>query len=902
MRRLLLAAVMVLGFSGAAFGANFTCTSATACATTPCDWDTAASWTTCNSTYPHNTGGNTYEATITATHVVGLDGSTTNPIVLGEGTTVPLTLNGTLMFRDDRCGAGCTNNFRTLQLVAPTSGNTITIGTAGKLIMRAQHRIMFDSTNQVAIVNVQDGGLFDVQGAVVDTEVEVVTEADADSGGGTADEAKCRVNDTIGRKFTLTLPEGYAAHVTSHDRIVFKSGKMRNRHYEIVSVSGDDIVICSDYEDALSANWECSAASTPYACCTGVDTGTCTVGQRLTGHATIGALSTGAYGRHIIPHIDPNVDICTAANAPFGCCTGSGTGNCPEINPVAGDKLALISDAMFGQYAGTSGYRIGGQAAGDTNALITVAINFADLGQSPTDNSGLSSVAKTAAQAIRDIEYLNIHDYNSSDSISPRGFQNFNIRWNACHDAGASAADASGCIAPVEASSGFAIDGVDVTDNIIYRARGNGLNYNSASETTFATGSEVARNIVFDGCTTASGECGGLEMNGCQNCTFHDNISYDICGTGGAVGNGLKIGGSGGDLSGLGSVGYNNWSVNACQRTYDAAVAGAGTWAPYVTWVNNYGSHSKGYAGRGGRWFSSVLKNSNIGKSELSVLYNPVIAKGLYLLGNDTGLAASTVCTAGDCNRYGLEFDDSTGNQSGVDVVVQDVISVKTDATSGRCLVVQDPVDFDITVSNITCDGRAVSQIGMSVLDVATANTVSVDSFTDYLTMYASQGAYLRCPGGGAVTNFTANSTNSYRMLAIPAADTTATVTLSANCAGTVGTDNTFTDSPYPRRLSGDYNMAPGNTLLTAGTSSGQIGVRAFRFNRDGITSLWDDAITFEGEMPANVSNGTCTGLTACNQDTDSDGVMDIHDNCDGVFNPSQLDTDSDGKGDACDR
>ena len=39
----------------------------------------------------------------------------------------------------------------------------------------------------------------------------------------------------------------------------------------------------------------------------------------------------------------------------------------------------------------------------------------------------------------------------------------------------------------------------------------------------------------------------------------------------------------------------------------------------------------------------------------------------------------------------------------------------------------------------------------------------------------------------------------------------------------------------------------------------------------------------------------------ACDADKDGDSVMDNVDNCPLVANPSQLDTDSDGKGDICD-
>jgi hypothetical protein len=47
--------------------------------------------------------------------------------------------------------------------------------------------------------------------------------------------------------------------------------------------------------------------------------------------------------------------------------------------------------------------------------------------------------------------------------------------------------------------------------------------------------------------------------------------------------------------------------------------------------------------------------------------------------------------------------------------------------------------------------------------------------------------------------------------------------------------------------------------------------------------------------MPVNFSNGNAT-----NVDSDGDGVMDIHDNCKFVFNPSQYDANGDGVGEAC--
>src|SRR5262249_48101942 len=72
-------------------------------------------------------------------------------------------------------------------------------------------------------------------------------------------------------------------------------------------------------------------------------------------------------------------------------------------------------------------------------------------------------------------------------------------------------------------------------------------------------------------------------------------------------------------------------------------------------------------------------------------------------------------------------------------------------------------------------------------------------------------------------------------------------------------------------------------------------GGRAFRFSADRIVALWGGLATFDGDMPSNFTNGDADGA-----DRDEDGVIDLHDNCLSVYNPSQYDSDADGTGDAC--
>ncbi len=62
----------------------------------------------------------------------------------------------------------------------------------------------------------------------------------------------------------------------------------------------------------------------------------------------------------------------------------------------------------------------------------------------------------------------------------------------------------------------------------------------------------------------------------------------------------------------------------------------------------------------------------------------------------------------------------------------------------------------------------------------------------------------------------------------------------------------------------------------------------------------WGDACDLCPDDPAKIEPGVC-GCGVEDVDTDSDGLMDCVDNCPGVYNPDQYDYDGDGVGDECD-
>ena len=107
---------------------------------------------------------------------------------------------------------------------------------------------------------------------------------------------------------------------------------------------------------------------------------------------------------------------------------------------------------------------------------------------------------------------------------------------------------------------------------------------------------------------------------------------------------------------------------------------------------------------------------------------------------------------------------------------------------------------------------------------------------------------------------------------------------------GVLGVQNPSTTWP-------DFDLLAGSTAKTSlGDDGHPRGVRVAGLTPASVRAL-KKVYPFLGPLPQIANITPAQGGV----DSDRDGIWDLHDNCDRKPNPSQLDTDGDGAGDACD-
>jgi hypothetical protein len=903
---LLLAVLSLARADAAQPGDAMTCTlnTGTCGSTVSCDAGTATNWSGCGLTgggAPALPDGN--DICVIANQITGQ--LTTNGVACRK-----MTIQGSGSFAvSTPDGGGDAQGFVTFTL-KPGASEVILDGLAstGKFRMGPSTRLLMDTTAGTGQIQYVPGFDFALEGAVY--EGFILPDGVSPIAGNTL----CDGVGTDLQYYELKLSGGLAARAKVGRRLVFKSGQMVNRQFEIVKVNTDSVGFCTDLNDATPAtDLTCDAAVGQ------------TCGQRLRGHVAIGRFPNAAAptnSRHGTPASTPNNDICVGDNDPEPYCTGANVGTGTNIYPYPGDLVAIVDDVWAGRSTGSSGWYI----APLTNQTAMPKLRAFNMWGCGVLNA-LACVTLTASDAnslARDVEYGNLHDYVGGSGIWLLGWHGFlsvpaYFQWNACHDVTGSE-DSKGCAEFASKAAGTApgSDYWNVVHNMFYRGQGEMLQYNYAGTnmTARATGVHVDQNLVFDGCSTANGECSGLELDACFGCTLRNNAVFDIEVGSGASDGGTCISVSGGN-PGAGGIANlidqtliaDNFLVN-CGGSGIQDYAGAGSSG--VTETHNYISNVRNYGIRGGRAIGNLIRNHSMedgsGANRFAIA-NTVWAIGNFMYGNDKAVRDGAGCATA-CSGGGILINGSDNiSDQGTPVRISDNVVAGSDAVSGGTAISSVTLIGDTrlnaSVTHMTVDGGNHSAyFGFYFYDWAPVPTGITLSVTDSAVMGTATQQWLACPpntgNSGHVTETVGFWSSNKSAVA---GESSGGILVPTDCS-TIGTEVVILGGFHFRDRAGlDYGYTPGAPELTAGASGGVLGSRGFRFNPKRINAYWGGGLPFtksagitatDPPFPQNFAN-------VDNRDTDEDGVMDFLDNCIRAYNPTQWDADLDGSGDACD-
>jgi len=849
------------------------------------NWTTAGTWTACGGVAPAATD----TCTITAGDTVLIDAATAvcgvttiNGAVIGQETALPAHL---LVITADGSNGSC----------------DLTISATGTLRLRKNNRIAFDTNNGAgadtgANVCVTNGGLIDAQGEIFQTTIAAITAIDGDAGCG-----------TTGRKYTIT-PAAGIGNAQAKGRVVFMSGQGEARQLEITSVAAGAFVVCTDYPDASS----------------GTDT---TGGQRLTPHQALLGAPVLPAGKHSVPILGGNAS-CTAAATPYRCCTGADAGTCSptvttlgagvnEGDPHVGDKIAIVQDVWFYVSAATDsppkGFVI---VAGGNNPMpIFRGVNFANPGiTNQAGQRGIDARTLNNATISPNFEFNNYHDYTAThEQIDIIGGHDYKIQWNAGHD-GRVGATSVGAVLSFNSSTACtgSCANIEMSHNVIYRTFSDGMFVGDNATGVRNTNVRVSKNLMYSSCVETTGECQGVQVGFCDKCLVANNLVYD-------VGNGDNSSGQAIALAaqnaGLDSATLDNWAVNIGIDT-SPVIFGQQNATNWFAATHNYISNVKAYTAYGfGPFYSNVAKNIGLthDATYVSCYRDLVEAKGNFCMPqdvNDTAHYAAADCdgVGGDvgCGGVGIWITNAAdGDANKRKAVITDnlIVGPFTNTLITPRLIYgafNSTIDFNLEIDHNTLDGRGSGvTAGIDLADPPNPSSpITINARDNAAWHFNNAGNIYKCSANG---NTTDNAGASYISTGVLTAEKVLTG-VSGTCTTTgtqtiIHTSSAFRDrAALAGELTPDYNWITGSPALTAGASpvGSPMGVRALRFNCDRLRAPWSNMINCDGSMPVPICNDS-----RCN-DSDGDGIVDLLDNCKFVFNPSQYDANGDGVGEAC--
>jgi hypothetical protein len=929
---------LVLGlvaFPGSVRAVNFTCSSAAQCAQAPCDWASPSSWISCNNDYPHNNGPDTYTVNIQAgaTMVLATDGITVGS---GASSADPIDISGRLILSDAPSGRDA-NGFRNLSVVCSRASTGIIGQIGSEFDMGAGNRILYDTSGAgtkgcenamiAPSLAVLSGDTADASVTAISTGAATATSLDGAHGVPIADPL-CDGVGTDRLLYVLTLDSGQGLMKRGR-RIRFLPGgdpvhgQLSNRQFEIVAQPGDTVQggTVTLLANQIAFCTRLGDSATDLTCNAG-DGHTC--GQRLAGHAVVGIFPAGnmttptaapANSRHWTPDPAGN-EVCTAPSQPEPFCTGANQGTAYLIYPAVGDRVRLIDDGWMVQSHGTNGYYwiVGGPG------LVLRAMNISGAGDAPKLHSGVQMSTTTTADSAPIVSDVNYHDYAGGSGLEIVAYHDVTIEGLACHDAGASG-ESAGCLSPVapDPALGPAPDHLLLRDSHFYRAHGNAINFQNANCVLPARGVRVTHNVVEDGCGTVDGsECRGIEVNCCQDCLVDLNVVHDIITVGSNAsqkyGDCLRSGAGAGapaDIS-QGMTWKDNWAVNCGDLGLNAdAVNGSAGYR--VSAVHNYVANVLSSFAAGPDLYGNVMRNAGMGQSGVKMTYAVRLVrtlKGNVILGNDPAVSAGAGCTLG-CSGPGLhETPDPTFFATSAAILATDNVIAFMDKSDGsgnrNCAQILGAYNGSETLAHLTCDGNAVADVQGIRWTGWTPTVATSGLVADSLFTHLDGDAFMWCSTSPDLSDQVATFMRN---------DSTVPAESAGDFVGGTGASGCTSEGtrvpsngaiPFRDRMSYDWNLLPGAAALGAASDGGALGIRAFHFNRARMQAAWGGGLDFtraDGDpsgataapFPADIANG------ADNRDSDGDGVIDLYDNCPARFNPSQLDRDGDGLGDACD-
>lgn len=865
MNRLALA-VMILALPSALSAAQPTdalaCSTVAACATTPCDFQAVGSWQSCGGTAPDS---NDSWACSSNSHTLIFKGSSL--------TTADAYMNCKLLFDDSETGRDA-DGLRTLIIAGG-----ITLDNGGPFL-GPRHRLGIDSTAARRNIFQLDGGRFQAKGRVTQTTITAISAAAATN-------PPC--NTTTGRMYNITPASGFS-YARKKQRIIFQSGKAKGRSYEITRVGtpAGTFDVCTLQADGASDL------------------------QRLTPHATFDGSRTFPTNQHSVPTPIP-ASSCTGAGTPIKECTGSGTcPGCVEALPIAGDQIAIIEEAFLYNAAGSNGYYFA-QSGGNQTWLPEFYAANVSGGASDSGIPCINFTATTNGTTVPGgLSYNNFHDSacGSGAAIRYIGMGDTVVEWNVGHDSGASSGSLSEAFFRFPANTGKPPNNITIRDNTFYRTRAGAIGLGGGFDADEGTGNAIIRNLIYDGCLTDSAsKCDAILIANCPGCGVTNNVIYDW-----ADGSGQQYSFCGITYSGNspsdnnGAYANDNWIVNFKGTCYCGS--GAALESEQVAFTHNYCSFNSGDGGGGSQWFSNVFKDICLqGVGDCHAIRGPAVAvKGNWILANSNATATSTDCTSGPgCTRFGIEWNAAASAGGKKLQTVQDNYIARLynnpgggGFAAGAMYFYELNPQFSLNFEHNDCDGRGATDFTYYCYwstESGTSSPASTINVRDLVSMNMNGNAAVNC-SAAPQPGYTRTIGNIYSLLTATTTEDGGNIAGNAECTGQSSGLTRVGNLRYKDPTFPNLNFKGGAAGLTAGASpaSSPIGIRAFRFNKARMNGAWGGVLSFDGEFPANVCNDPVGCL-----DSDEDGVMDLHDNCDLTPNPSQYDADADGKGNACD-